>query len=330
MNEKRSRIHAILPREGDKAVVFYRASGSSAAVVGWDLAADTFTVGPWLRGRLYPYRSDLSPGGEYLLYFAAKFGNVNTVEKFVAEKVVERVGKPNHSGTWDDIENYDRRREKEETAVRQEFAEEIQEIRSSRDYTDRTWTAISRAPFLKALDLWFNGSDWNGGGKFIDETTVWINKPHPGRGDHLHHIRSGRFTELIQPPVPEWETENGGEDPGIYLFRLERDHWQDKGFENGVSFYEKSGGGGLILLKEFGYSKIESIYREINFVRDASGKCLLGGKSWEWADLDARRDRIVYAEKGAIFALDPRGGKLEPRLLHDFGDMQFEALKAPY
>ena len=48
----------------------------------------------------------------------------------------------------------------------------LQKIRNGRDYTDRSWTAISSAPYLKAIDLWFNGSGWNGGGKFIDEKTV--------------------------------------------------------------------------------------------------------------------------------------------------------------
>ncbi len=29
-----------------------------------------------------------------------------------------------------------------------------------------TWTAISRFPYLKALDFWTNGDSWNGGGLF--------------------------------------------------------------------------------------------------------------------------------------------------------------------
>ena len=63
---------------------------------------------------------------------------------------------------------------------------------------------------------------------------------------------------------------------------------------------------------------------------DAQRNTLLDGKAWEWADFDTRRKRIVYAEKGAIFAINLRGTKLEAELLYDFNDMQFEALTAPY
>ena len=220
-----AKLHAILPRKGNKAVVFRRGPSSCVAVIGWDLAKDTFTIGQWLRGRIYHFRCDLSPDGEYLLYFAAKYGKVNPVEKFVNDKVIERIGEPFY-GSIRSYEKYFQQREREEELIRKEFAKEIQKIRNGRDYTDRSWTAISRAPYLKALDLWFNGSGWNGGGKFIDEKTVWINTPLMFRGEHLHHIQSHKFKELAEPPIPEWVTENNGECPGIYPFRLLRDNWQ--------------------------------------------------------------------------------------------------------
>ena len=42
-------------------------------------------------------------------------------------------------------------------------------------------------------------------------------------------------------------------------------------------------------------------------VLDAAGKPVLDGKDWEWANFDAARKRIVYAARGAIFAISPRG-----------------------
>ena len=330
MSKTFARIHAILPRKGNKAVVFRRGPASCVAVIGWDLATDTFKVGQWLRGRIYPFRCDLSPNGEYLLYFAARYGTVNPVEKFVNDKVIERIEEPYYGSTFRSCEKYFQQQEKEEEAIRKEFAREIQKIRNGCNYTDRSWTAISRAPYLKALDLWFNGSGWNGGGKFIDDKTVWINKPLPHRGEHLHHIQSRRFKEVAAPPVPEWETENGGECPGIYLFRLERDGWQDKGYKQGIAFYEKNLANDLILRKEFGWRNAACTYQENHILMDAQRNTLLDGKAWEWADFDTRRKRIVYAEKGAIFAINLRGTKLEAELLYDFNDMQFEALTAPY
>ena len=59
-------FHTILPRKGNKAVVFRRGPSSCVAVIGWDLGKDTFMVGQWLRGRIYPFRCDLSPDGKYL------------------------------------------------------------------------------------------------------------------------------------------------------------------------------------------------------------------------------------------------------------------------
>ena len=323
-----ARIHAILPRRGVNAVVFRCGPSASWAVIGWDLAHDTFTLGQWLKGSMYPLRSDLSPKGTYLLYFAAKFNRPNAVEKFVEEKVTERVGELYDGLTFNGFRKYLRQREEAEAAVRKEFAGEIRKLRYTRDYTDRSWTAISRAPYLKALDLWFNGSGWNGGGKFIDEKTVWINKPLPIRGEHFHHQQSRRFKELAEPPVPEWETQNGGEDPGIYFYRLLRDGWQENKKWKGRAFcWEKPLKDGLILRKYFDYLKG---YYETHAVLDAAGKPVLDGKDWEWADFDAARKRIVYAAQGAIFAISLRGTKLEPRLLRDFNDMKFEAIPAPY
>ena len=129
-NNKYAKLHAILPRKGNKAVVFRRGPSSCVAVIGWDLAKDTFTVGQWLRGRIYHFRCDLSPDGEYLLYFAAKYGNVNPVEKFVNDKVIERIGEPFCGGTFRSYEKYFQQRECEEELIRKEFAKEIQKIRN--------------------------------------------------------------------------------------------------------------------------------------------------------------------------------------------------------
>ena len=85
----------------------------------------------------------------------------------------------------------------------------------------------------------------------------------------------------------------------------------------------------MILRKEFGYGK-NTAYAETHTVLDAERNTLIDGKSWEWADFDARHKRIVYAEKGAIYSIDLRKKQLATQLLYDFNDMKFEALTAPY
>lgn len=65
----------VLPATGaDVAVVFRRGPGRWWLVSRWDLATGALEAGPWFRGTLYPRRSDVSPDGRFLTYFALKMG----------------------------------------------------------------------------------------------------------------------------------------------------------------------------------------------------------------------------------------------------------------
>lgn len=55
------------------AVIFRRGPSKHVEVIRWDLSRDTFERGHWFHGRIYEKRSDLSPDGELLVYFASKF-----------------------------------------------------------------------------------------------------------------------------------------------------------------------------------------------------------------------------------------------------------------
>jgi hypothetical protein len=52
--------------------VFRRGPAAWSHVGRWDLDALRYEPGAWLRGRLFPRRSDLSPDGRWLCYFAHK------------------------------------------------------------------------------------------------------------------------------------------------------------------------------------------------------------------------------------------------------------------
>ncbi|MBQ6470441.1 MAG: hypothetical protein IJJ33_00530, partial [Victivallales bacterium] len=155
-----ARLHAILARRGPNAVVFRRGPSDKVALIGWDRSNDTFTLGQWLRGRIYPLRCDLSPRGEHLIYFAAKYGRVNPVEKIVREELEKKhlgdicqweEAHPewSHSNFMAKCKAYDREREHEEKMIRNAQAVEFQQMEQSADYHDYSWTAISRAPYLK-------------------------------------------------------------------------------------------------------------------------------------------------------------------------------------
>lgn len=64
------RLHVLLSRDGHTGVVLRRGPSSQVAAIGWNRDTDTFALGQWLKGRIYERRSDLSPDGKHLIYFA--------------------------------------------------------------------------------------------------------------------------------------------------------------------------------------------------------------------------------------------------------------------
>ena len=138
-----ARLHAILARRGPNAVVFRRGPSDKVAVIGWNRSNDTFTLGQWFRGRIYPLRSDLSPKGEYLIYFAAKYGRVNPVEKIIREELDKKqLGdllqwEENHPELLHDfraeVKAYHHEREHAEKMIRNARAQEFQRLEQSAD-----------------------------------------------------------------------------------------------------------------------------------------------------------------------------------------------------
>src|SRR5262252_8905258 len=63
-------LHVLLARRARVGVVLRRGPSRSVCAIGWDRDRDTFEIGQWLRGRIYERRSDLSPDGQYMIYFA--------------------------------------------------------------------------------------------------------------------------------------------------------------------------------------------------------------------------------------------------------------------
>jgi hypothetical protein len=66
------RIYCIPATEAPIIAVFRRGPTKWSHVGRWDLAAGRYEPGAWLAGRIFPRRSDLSPDGRFLCYFAHK------------------------------------------------------------------------------------------------------------------------------------------------------------------------------------------------------------------------------------------------------------------
>jgi hypothetical protein len=69
------RIYCIPAAEAPVVAVFRRGPSDWCHVGLWDLAGGRYEPGAWLHGRIFPRRSDLSPDGRFLCYFAHKPGS---------------------------------------------------------------------------------------------------------------------------------------------------------------------------------------------------------------------------------------------------------------
>jgi hypothetical protein len=73
-----ARVFFLLARQAPVAVIFRRGPSDWVELVKWNTDSDTFEAGQWFRGRIYERRSDLTPDGSLLVYFAQKI-NLRTL-----------------------------------------------------------------------------------------------------------------------------------------------------------------------------------------------------------------------------------------------------------
>jgi hypothetical protein len=191
------------------------------------------------------------------------------------------------------------------------------------------WTAISRAPYLKAIAFFPKGDCWNGGGLWTGQNTYWLND---GYGHRISHDT----TEVYRDQSYQLPCSYGGECPGVYYHRLIRDGWilndhlRTKWMDRDV--FDKNLGNGWTLRKiahaDTGPPPGKGCYWDEHELIGPGDKTI-ACPTWEWAELN--RDRLVWATNGKLFAAEiQRDGLADPVELYDFNDMTFEAIEAPY
>jgi len=270
-----ARLHVLLAQGAPRGLVFRRGPSNEVATYAWDRREDRFLLGQWLRGRIYARRSDLSPDGRHLIYFAM-------------------------DGRW------------EEGRL-------------------GAWTAVSRAPYLKALALFAKDDCWHGGGLWLRDRVYWLN-------DGYGHRAVETTDEIDRDPRHVPVEDFGGECPGVYYHRLRRDGWTMRKVasdapEDVDAIFDKPLGHGWLLRKachaQTDPEPGRGVYwDEHGLLHEPTGE-RAHYPHWEWADLD--RHRLVWAEGGCLHAAPMReGGPGEAKLLHDFNDARFEAVAAPY
>lgn len=193
------------------------------------------------------------------------------------------------------------------------------------------WSAIARAPYLKALALFAKGDCWHGGGLFLSSREYWLND---GYGHEVLHddTRLGRSTTF------SWHEGYGGECPSVYYIRLQRDGWTLRsagpdGSGGRLTVFDKRVNADWQLRKKAHATVHHPVGRGCYFdeheLVDSRSGATLPCPGWEWAEVDGHR--LVWAESGKLFAgrLGPQGWR-DTTELQDFNALRFEGLEAPY
>jgi hypothetical protein len=190
-----------------------------------------------------------------------------------------------------------------------------------------SWTAISRAPYLKAVSMFAKGDCWHGGGLFLADREFWLN-------DGYGHEALLNPKGLVRSEAYPWHEQYGGECPSVYYIRLQRDGWKMKRIApDGVALFEKRVKPHW-LLRKYAHATVHraqgrGVYFDTHELFNDRTDTAVPLEHWEWADVD--RDRVVWVADGCLHAGRVGAkGLHDERLLYDFGPLQFERREAPY
>jgi hypothetical protein len=195
--------------------------------------------------------------------------------------------------------------------------------------------ALSGASRRKQIPSSPWGDCWNGGGLFLSDDRFWRNSGyHLDESDTIGRLRKILTEESGYP----FDDGYGGECPGVYYLRLQRDGWkllrhQSPSSEKSATVFEKPLPKGWTLEKS-AHTSIDSpvgsgCYYDTHRLLHPDSGTIVDHPEWEWAELD--RKRLVWVSKGVLYAAKIHGKGLgDAKALHDFNDMTFEAIPAPY
>jgi hypothetical protein len=194
-----------------------------------------------------------------------------------------------------------------------------------------SWTAISRAPYLKALAIFPKGDCWHGGGLWTNKTTYWLND---GYGHAVLRDTGVVRRDTRYRPSKDY----GGECLGVYYPRLLRDGWKlakrvrlAKWKDKDIFEKPMANGWGLrkIVHAEIDAPKGKGCYWDEHELIHAPSERAIARPTWEWADLDG--ERLVWASDGKLYCGKvEKEGLADETELFDFNEMTFKAIAAPY
>ena len=191
-----------------------------------------------------------------------------------------------------------------------------------------TWTAISRAPYLKAIGRWGIPAAGFGGGLFVSANRClliqWVGvyqecsevtlEVHQPEDDFRLDCRSVYIPRQLREG---WKLHSKvGDVVGTEIFRFEKPFGGNRVLRDIFDDPERLGLQRGVCPNE--YELVNLVTGDVQFCRD-----------WEWADVDG--SRLLWAESEKIFSADIGAQGLGPaKMLHDFIDMTFQEIEAPY
>ena len=196
-----------------------------------------------------------------------------------------------------------------------------------------SWTAISKAPYLKAIELYAKGDCYEGGGLFLSKNRFWLHDRYFNKEMQLLDSR-----EVVRDSTSIGSNDFGYEDRAIYYPRLMRDGWRlistIKYDElHSVTIFEKSYNGWL--LRKIAHEQIRvdegrGVYWDEHKLMNKGQNFSLACSDWEWADFD--ENFIVWASQGCLHRspLQDRDSVKNSIILYDFNSCRFRAIEAPY
>jgi hypothetical protein len=300
-----------MAREAPTAVIFRRGPSRWVRLIRWNVADDSFELGQWFKGRIYEKRSDLSPDGTKLVYFAQKI-NSRTVADAKVGYAWTAVSRPPYLtaiGLWSKgdcwnggglFEKNDRlllnhptngtrhdREPKGLTVVRRMLGmgedDTVLDPRLTRD--GWTLTQVWRGHFHESAS-WTAIRELVANGLSPQEIVA------KALNSKLHELAndSGYVTEL--PEVRERTSPDGRS-----VIRMEMSHWEFQ--------------------CRYAFSVCEENAEPVS-VDEA-----------EWADWD-QRGRVAFVRHGKVLVMDRKaGGRWEVVELADLNDQRPERLKCP-
>jgi hypothetical protein len=183
----------------------------------------------------------------------------------------------------------------------------------------RWWTAISRAPWLRALCFVPQGDTWHGGGAFDAEGRVFFN------GRHAPDPLPDKLTPAAQTAFPHGT--DGFHMGGLYTARMVLRGWTDTGGEGYAMALEKPAEGGWTLRQTVAQGAKDRALVSIRYALVKDGEET--DTDWDWAE--PWNGGLQVARAGALWSVPlTETGPGEPTLIHDFNASTFEAIAAPY